>query len=70
MSKHKKIVPGLVLLRKRGEAVIITIGGARVEVRLTEINPHWGRLRIVAPPEVRIDREELEREEEAEPCAS
>lgn len=67
MSKHKKTIPGLVLLRKRGEAVIITIGSTRVEVRLTEINPHWGRLRIVAPQEVRIEREEIE---EVEPCAS
>lgn len=63
MSKHKKTTPGLVLLRKRGEAVIITIGSTRVEVRLTEFNPYWGRLRIVAPPEVRIMREEMEQEE-------
>lgn len=67
----KNKIPGLKLLRKRGEAVILTMpGGVRVEVRVSESHQGWARIAIVAPPEVRVMREELLDEEEVEPCAS
>jgi carbon storage regulator len=48
----------LVLTRKIGESIII---GGGIKVTVTSIDGNKVRLGIEAPPEVRIDREEVAR---------
>ncbi len=55
----------LVLSRRVGEKILI---GDDIEVAVAEVRGNVVRLAIAAPPEVRIDREELRRkiDQEAE----
>jgi len=46
----------LVLMRKRGETVVI---GGKVRVTIVDVDGNRVRLGIVAPPEVRVDRQEV-----------
>jgi carbon storage regulator len=48
----------LVLSRKVGEAIVI---GGGVRVTITSINGNKVRIGVEAPPEVRVDREEVAR---------
>jgi carbon storage regulator CsrA len=49
----------LVLTRKRGESVRITVGGFEVSVRVGRVKQEQVRLEFEAPPEVKILRAEL-----------
>lgn len=52
--------PGLVLSRKKGQAVILEVAGHRIRVLVHEIQGPKVRLHIHAPQEVRIHREEVQ----------
>lgn len=50
----------LVLTRKRGEAVVLRVGGVEITVTVPTIAEGRCRLGIAAPQEVTIIRKELE----------
>ena len=56
----------LVLSRKKGETVIITVGDQRIRVMLVDIRGDKVRLGFDAPKDVTIHREEIQGEIDAE----
>jgi carbon storage regulator CsrA len=50
----------LVLSRKPGESIVITVGDSRVEFTITEIRGVNVRIAFDAPPNARINRKEVE----------
>ncbi len=49
----------LVLTRKLGESIILTIGSCEIEIELVRINSQSVRLGVTAPEDVRVMRAEL-----------
>lgn len=54
----------LVLSRRVGESIVISVGGARVTVKVQKILGDQARLCFDAPREVQIDRLELDQAKE------
>ena len=52
----------LVLTRKEGEEIVLTVGDVEITVALIHIQHHKARLGITAPREVRVRRSELPRD--------
>lgn len=52
--------PILVLSRKKGEKVVVTVGNERVEVTIVELRGDKARLGFSASPEVKIHRDEVQ----------
>lgn len=49
----------LVLSRRLGEQVIVSVGGHRIVVQVVDVTPGRVRLGVVAPDQVIVDREEV-----------
>ena len=49
----------LTLSRYPGERIYLDVAGVRIEVQVLEVRAHKVRLGIVAPPAVRIYRQEV-----------
>jgi sRNA-binding carbon storage regulator CsrA len=58
--KFNEIKHGLLLTRKRGQAFFVTVNGKKIKVTVEGMTPTYTKLRIQAPDEMIITREELE----------
>jgi carbon storage regulator len=50
----------LVLSRKQGEKIILTVGTVEIDIMVTEIHSDRVKIGIKAPPEVTINRQEVQ----------
>lgn len=60
----------LCISRKNSESVIATIGTLRIEVKVLEVRGDKVKLGFAAPRDVRIHREEIQRERDAAACVA
>jgi len=60
----------LLLARKLGESIIITVGNDEIRVVITELDKNIAKIGVDAPRHIRIDREEVHLRVKGDTCGN